>query len=432
MSTVAAADSSPASTLAGAGGAVARGGGELLRFVERRLGLTAMGLLVVVTATILVAVGQALPSRAMVLLGYGLVLVMLTSWILGRRKLAIDAERSELPSRVTAGRTVEAEVSLTARRRIAAIVAEETLDDALGQPIRFGIPVLPSGQSIRHGYTFTPQRRGVYDVGPFIAEFSDPFGLTRRRQPIAEPAKIVVHPRTESVMDRITSREWEDPPIRPPVTRPWPSGFEFYGLRDYIPGDDPRRIVWRAVARQDKYLIRESEQGITDRVQLYVDTHAEYHSAGKVSETFERAVTAAASLAVQHLKDGLGVSVDINSERIVTAFRGAGKRIPLLDRMAPLALEPEPFSAAVDRLLVDTNKRAHNIIVTPHITQQAAGRLRLVLERGASLVVVLVLSDDTDPLSIHRAGGLGCAVVEVRQDRPLAASFRHLLGVSRL
>lgn len=415
-----------------AAGAVTHGGSDFLRFVERKLGLTPMGLIVLASAALLIAIGQSLPSRAMVLLGYGLLLVMLTSWLLGRRKLSIDADRSELPARVTAGRTVEAEISLTAKRRVGAIIAEEVLDDALGTPVRVGIPVLPTGQTIKHEYSFTPERRGVYEIGPLVAEFSDPFGLTRRRQPIAEPTKIVVHPRTESVTDRITSREWEDPPIRPPVTRPWPSGFEFYGMREYIAGDDPRRIVWRALAQHDKYLVRESEQGITDRVQLFIDTDREYHSPGKVSETFERAVVAGASLAVKHLKDGFGVSVDINDERIVNAYRGQGKRIPLLDKFAPLQRDNIKLATAIDRLMVDPQKRAHNVLITPHLTQEAAGRLRLVLERGAALQIVLVLGDDTDPLSIHRAGGLGCTVVEIRAGVPLAASFRHLLGVSRL
>ena len=59
-------------------------------------------------------------------------------------------------------------------------------------------------------------------------------------------------------------------------------------MRDYVPGDDPRRIVWRATARTldpvsgtGRYLVRESEQGITDRVLLLIDTDRAQHSPGR-------------------------------------------------------------------------------------------------------------------------------------------------------
>ena len=399
--------------------------------IERRLGLTTVGLVVLVLAAAVIGVGQQLPSRAMVLMGYILLLVIALAWMLGRRKLAIDATRAELPPRVTAGRTVESSVELTARRRVSSIVAEETLDAALGPAVRVGVPILPTGESMRHEYTFTPTRRGVYEVGPLFAEFSDPFGLTIRRQRIAEPTRLVVHPRTEPVTDRITSREWEDPPVRPPLSRPWPSGFEFYGMRDYVPGDDPRRIVWRSVAKFDRYVVKESEQGVTDRAQIWIDTDRSNHHAGVPSSTLETAVTAAASLGVKHLADGFGVTLDINSQRLVTGFRSLAKRIPLLDAFAPIEREDVPLEHALDRMLVDRQRRAHNILITPHLSADAAARLRLLLERGTAVLVVLVVWDDTDPFTLHRAGTLGTTVVEVRPGQPMATAFRQLVGGTR-
>jgi len=47
------------------------------------------------------------------------------------------------------------------------------------------------------------------------------------------------------------------------VSKPWPSGLEFYAS-EYVPGDDLRGIVWRASARTGKVMVREAEQGITD------------------------------------------------------------------------------------------------------------------------------------------------------------------------
>jgi hypothetical protein len=49
--------------------------------------------------------------------------------------------------------------------------------------------------------------------------------------------------------------------------------------------------------------------------------------------------------------------------------------------------------------------------------------MRLLLERGTSLVVVLVLSDETEPMTVHRAGGLRCNVIEVTPGIPLGSVF---------
>ena len=407
-------------------------GSGILTAVERATGITPSGLTVVGIAALMLVLSRVLASRGMAMLAYGLLLVLVLSWSLGRRKLAIDATRSELPSRVPAKRVIDAEITLTARRRVSGIIVEENLDDQLGQPVRVAVPVLPTGTDVAHAYQFVPQYRGIYHVGPLVAEFSDPFGLTKRRQEICGKAKIVVHPRLEPVVDRISSREFEDPPMRPPVSRPWPTGFEFYGMRDYIDGDDPRRIVWRALAQYDKYLVREAEQGITDRVNIYLDSDREHHTPGHPSETFENAVNIAASLGARHLADGFSVCLDVNSGRLAKNYRGSGKRIPLLDELSAVKPESEQLQTALGRLFSDPQRNAHNILITPHLTQASAARLRLLLQRGGSLILVLVISDDTDPMTLHRAGSLRCNVVEAGPNVPLQAVFQHVISATRL
>lgn len=412
-------------------GRIRTGGTEVLGLIERKLGVTSVGLLVVFLAVAVLVLSRVLSSRGMAMLGYGLILVLVLAWAMGRRNLPIEADRSELPSRVPAKRVVDAAITLTGRRRVSSIVVEEELDEQLGAPIRVPVAVLPAGQSMEHAYQFTPATRGIYHVGPLVAEFTDPFGLTRRRQKIAGPATLIVHPRVEGVIDRIISREWEDPPIRPPRSRPWPTGFEFYGMREYQYGDDTRRIVWRALAQYDKYLVRESEQGITDRVNIYLDSDAEFHARGKPSETFEAGVNVAASLADKHLKDGFSVCFDVNSGRLAKNLRGSGKRIPLLDEMSAIHPEKVELTTALDRLYVDPQRNAHNILITPHITQTSAARLRLLLDRGGSLIVVLLVWDDTDPMTLHRAAGLNCNIVEAIPGAPLAAVFQRVMGMTR-
>jgi uncharacterized protein (DUF58 family) len=419
-----------------AAGAPARSPSSLLAAVSRRTGLTPVGLLAALAVVGCGVVGRAFANRAVFLLLYGGVAVLGLAWLLARRRLAVSAERSALPSRVAEGRTVEVELTLRARSRISTIVLEERLASGLGPPVRVPVPLLAAGAAVSRTYNFAPRLRGVYQIGPLTAEWSDPFGLIKRRVQLAPAVRLLVHPATERVTDRIASREWEDPPVRPPVSKPWPTGFEFYGMRDYVPGDDPRRIVWRATARSldletgtGRYLVREAEQGITDRVMLLLDTDAASHSPGTPSDTFERAVKAVASLGAHHLNDGFSVSLADNTGRLAARLRGRPARIPLLDALAAVRPSKAPLREALDRVLTDASRGAsHQVVVTPHLDHEATRRLRLLVNAGASLLVVLVQWDESDPNSTHRAAGLGCNVVELQPGVSLDRVFRHVVA----
>lgn len=49
------------------------------------------------------------------------------------------------------------------------------------------------------------------------------------------------------------------------------AGMEFYSLREYQPGDDPRRIVWPATARLRKLIVREDLAELRLRLYIFLD-----------------------------------------------------------------------------------------------------------------------------------------------------------------
>lgn len=413
---------------------LARRSSGLALLLERRLGVTVTGVGLVMLVVLGYLLARRVGNPAMYLVADGLAFLLAAAFLLGRRRLALDVDRSDLPRRIREGQTVDAEVTLHARRRISTIVVEEELPPALGLPPRIPLPVLAAGQAVSHHYRFRPKRRGVYSVGPLVATWSDPFGLTKKRRVLADAVEIVVHPSVEPVHDRVLARAWEDPPIRPPVSRAWPSGFEFYGMQDYQPGDDPRRIVWRATARtldedgSGRYLVRVAEQGITDRVTVLLDGDTRWHAAGEVSATFETAVRVVASIAVGHLKDGFAVTVETNACRLADAARGQRTRVTLLDDLARVQRTTEPIVEVLDRMLRDPRRDSHVVVVTPYLEAEAATRLRLLMNRGVSLLVALIVWEDSEPDSLHRAGGLGCNIVEIDGSAPLATAFRRIHG----
>jgi len=403
-------------------------GSSPLAGLLRRAHLTPNGAGIVVVAALAWLIARWLGSRTLFLMVYTGLIAVLVSYAVSRRRLALTVVRSQLPARMREGQSSEVTLTLTAARRASTIMVNEVLPEALGSPVRVPIASIGSGEEVEHSYSFTPRLRGVYDIGPATATWSDPFGFTVQEQRLAEPAKVIVHPSVELVHDRVLARMWEDPPIRPPVSKPWPTGFEFYGMREYVRGDDLRRVVWAAVAKTGKMMVRESEQGITDRVSIVLDTDREWHKAGLPSDTFETAVRVVASIGVRHIKDGMVVDLSTNEQPLAGGLRGPRARFTLLDELAKVQMSDAHLSAAGGFLMRSARKGSHFVIVTPHLDRDMSTQLRLLLERGSSIVIVKVVWDESDPQSLARAASLGCQVVQVPMDASIEAAFTHQVG----
>jgi uncharacterized protein (DUF58 family) len=304
----------------------------------------------------------------------------------------------------------------------------EDLHPLLGEPVRVSIDRVTPGEPWTYRYTLRPRLRGVFTVGPLVAVWSDPLGLARSKQELLPRTEILVHPTVAHVLDRPLTRQLEDPPIRPPKTKPWPTGFEFYGMRDYVAGDDLRRVVWKAVARTGKMLVRESEQGVTDQVNVVLDTDPDWHQPGEPSPTFETAVKAVAAVGDHHLKNGFTVSLVTGEGVLADRLRGPQARLLLLDELARAQRGKEPLATAIEKLLGRRGRSAHNVIVTPHFDSRSAARAALLTSRGASVRVVLVQWEESDQGSVHRATEVGAEVTTLTAGASLSAVFAHAVG----
>jgi uncharacterized protein (DUF58 family) len=398
--------------------------------LQRRIGLTRAGQVAVVGAMGLWILAYVVAGIAMYLFAYGVLLLLMLSWLIAPRRLKLEGTREGLFPRVHEGDRLDVEVVLTAQRRVSTFVLEERVPDRLGNPVRVPVTRLAAGAAVSHHYGLRASRRGVYEVGPLVAVTSDPLGLTQRETVVAEPFELLVHPRVELVSDRPLTRQFEDPPIRPPVSKPWPSGLEFYGMREYVRGDDLRRIVWRASARTGKIMVREAEQGITDQITIMLDTDRGSHSRDGegLSESFEAAIRVAASLGVRHLREGYQVTCETNAGPLTRALRGPSNQILLLDALARLDMAREPLSGMIMRSLSNAQRDAHNILITPKLGATEAARLKLLLDKGVSILVVALLWDESHAETVGTAAALGCQVASVHPGQDLATALYQDIG----
>ncbi len=397
---------------------------------ERRIGITRVGQIAFLGAVLMWILAYVVAGTAMYLFAYGIVLLLGLSYALAPRRLQLTGERSGLYPRAQEGDRLDVEVKLLAKRTVSTFLLEERVPERLGSTVKVPITKLTKGNEVAHRYGLRCSRRGVYQIGPLVAVASDPLGLSERETIVAEPFELLVHPRLELVSDRPLPRQFEDPPIRPPVSKPWPSGLEFYGMREYVRGDDLRRIVWRASARTGKIMVREAEQGITDHITIVLDTDRGAHSKDGegLSESFETAVRAAASLAVRHMREGYEIKVETNAGPLTRHLRGAASQLQMLDALARVDLDREPLSKSIMRLVTSSQRDAHNILITPRLGPSEAAQLRLLLNTGVSILVVALLWDDENADTMGRAAALGCQVVGVHPDQDLATALFNNIG----
>jgi uncharacterized protein (DUF58 family) len=401
---------------------------RLLTTVTDVSGITPSGLILAGVAVAAWLLGYWVAGKPMYLLSYGALTVLGLMWSVGRRPLPLEGHRSELRARLVEGEAISVEVSLTARRTLSNIILEEKLPPLLGDSARVPIPTVESGEGVTHSYELTAWRRGAYELGPLVARWGDPFGLTERSLVLAESYEMLVHPAVEPVTDRPLTRLWEDPPQRPPVSRPWPMGMEFYGMREYVPGDDVRRIVWRAYARTGRLLVREAEQGITDKVVILLDTDERTHSKGAVSDSFEAGVRTAASLGAHHLKEGYSVTLEGCNGNIAGPLRVGRARIELLDALARIERSKGDLASSLSRLGRMIPSDAHIAVITPLLDAAAAASLKLLTAGGRSVIVAALMWTDDAVDTLGTASSLGVQVVEIGPNTPLTRAFAHGVG----
>ncbi|MEY2569072.1 MAG: hypothetical protein QOE35_3601 [Actinomycetota bacterium] len=398
--------------------------------LQRKAGITRVGQIAFVGAVIAIVIARIVAGTSMYILGYGAILLLVASYFLAPRRLRLTGERSGLFPRAHEGQRLEVEVKLTAERRVGQFILEERVPERLGQPVRVPVTRLSAGSEVSHHYGLRCSRRGVYEVGPLVAVAGDPLGLCQRETVVSEPFELLVHPRLELVSDRPLTRQFEDPPIRPPVSKPWPSGLEFYGMREYKPGDDLRRIVWRASARTGKIMVREAEQGITDHISIILDTDRGSHSRDGegLSESFEMGVRAAASLGVRHLREGYEVKIECNGGPLTRGLRGQTAQIQMLDATARVEMDREPLSKVIMRLVTSPRRDAHNILITPRLGATEAAQLKLLLNKGVSVLVVALLWNEEHAETMGVAAALGCQVAGVHPGQDLATALYADMG----
>jgi uncharacterized protein (DUF58 family) len=185
--------------------------------------------------------------------------------------------------------------------------------------------ILQSGEDAVFEYTFQ-SGRGSFAWETIQVKISDPFGLIETELDLPAAAKIQVRPEPN---------KFRPFPVRPQRTlhsagsipaRLAGSGTDFWGVREYYPGDPLRRLDWRLTARHPhKFFTKEFEQEEIADIGLILDARQKTNLQIGEDSLFEHAARATASLAEVFLRQGNRVSLLVYQRQIASVFPGYGK-----------------------------------------------------------------------------------------------------------
>ena len=270
---------------------------------------------------------------------------------------------------------------------------------------------VPAGAESAATMRMTARRRGVVRFATVSVARTDPLGLCRAFSRVSAPQSVLVLP-----------RRYRLPPITLPGQRRYqPGGValagsagdseEFFGLRDYRPGDPLQHVHWKSFARTGRPIVKEFQSEFFERHALALDT------AFTGAQAFEEAVSVAASFVYtletqECLLDMLFVG---DGTHVYTAGRGLLRAEHLLEVLAGVRMQQGNALERLETAVLERGGGLASCILVLAGWDDARSRLLASLRRSGLQVLAFALV--ADDVQIDAAQGVRrLRVGSVQQD----------------
>ena len=264
-------------------------------------------------------------------------------------------------------------------------------------------PVPPLDERV-FAMTLAGETRGRYALGPVAMRITTPLGLLARIvvTPPRENEAIAVVPSLTNVRRfRLLALQnrLSEAGVRALKLRG--EGTAFAGLRDYVPGDDPRLLDWKATARHGKLISREQTIERSQTVISLIDCgRAMTQLAGHYSR-FEHVLSAALVLSDVAATSGDRVGLlafddqiraSMPPQRGDRALRGLHRALSGLE---PTLTEPD-YASAFRVLAISQRRRALIVFFTDVVDVRSAKSFIAYAGRAAQrhLLVVVAIQNE--------------------------------------
>jgi uncharacterized protein (DUF58 family) len=214
-----------------------------------------------------------------------------------------------------------------------------------------------------------PTRRGRLRFDAFRIDSTFPFGLIRKAVTFGQPSEVLIHPKSlplrEGFLERMAGVGFGGTRI---AGEPG-AGEDYFGMREYRPGDSLRQVAWKRLASRETPVSVERSRTSPPRILVVLNLRlptAEARTTGREPRELEEdAITLAASILSHAERHGFEAGLAILGTGAVTLPVRRGKWH--LERMLA-ALAAIDLDAPRDRLarLGDaTRDRVTTVVIHP-------------------------------------------------------------------
>ncbi|SDB80151.1 Uncharacterized conserved protein, DUF58 family, contains vWF domain [Raineyella antarctica] len=273
--------------------------------------MTLRGKVTFVSGAAIAVLAALFGQRDVLLLGLLLVLVPICSAVfVDRTRLKLSSERKVTPSQAAIGEELSGSLVLDRHGKLPVGVLrfEDQVPPQLGVRPRFTLQNLAAEWSREVTYPLHGQQRGRFRVGPLRVRVSDPFGLASLDRQFNATSEVMVTPRIVP-LDAMGNAGGSGSTGEARPQRLGLSGQDDILVREYVRGDDVRRVHWRSTARHGELMVRQEEQAWDPSATVVLDTRASAHRGEGPESSFEWAVSMIASLTVHLLADGYAITL---------------------------------------------------------------------------------------------------------------------------
>jgi uncharacterized protein (DUF58 family) len=314
--------------------------------------------------------------------------------------LSVLSRAQVAPRRTVRPRTVQrlgacsGMVELTGTSKRFPVLFEAT-DEVAGAAVPVDIPLLAPGQKVKVEYPIPTHTRGLLRVGPLRLSRRGLAGLAHARTVLGDVVEVRVVPRVLPVRGLPGGVRRGHVGADERVER---GGTDLVGLREYVPGDDLRRLHWATSARTGTLMIREDADPARPHLAVVLDDHAPGYPD---AQHFEDAVEVAASLVTVAIAEGHPV-------RLVASSGAVDVELPAgaVDADASVVL------AALADLKADGEEPALNPVpirdldVVAVVCGARADLSALLLEAGRASVGVVLAVDPEAAVGVSAIGSV--------------------------
>jgi len=374
---------------------------------------TPAGWLLAALVVLLYAAGLLLGYPALVVFAVGGLALLVLGFVVTLGRPRVRLRRTVEPARVSVGEVAHGRIDVAnpGRRPVPAFDAV----DAIGpDAVAVHVPAVGAGATVTVRYPVPARRRGRIPLGPLTVRRTDPFGLFALDQRVpGEETVLWVHPRRHPVrpvpVGIVLDYEGRSTADARPGT------VTFAALREYVAGDDPRHINWRATARTGTLIVRDHIDTTEPTTTVVLDNRSDALD----PDAFEYAVEMAASVVRAVEEAGRPAAL-----HIVTHDPGgptALDRLALVGRVS--GGDPVQMLDLVERLPAG----GALVVITGNREPTVVGRLAVQRRRFSPVVVVAILgAPDPGDTGLRRRAGL--AVVAARTGEEAAATWNRCFG----